>query len=265
MSQEPTTVSVVIPAYNAAQYLAEAVDSALAQTHQPVEVVVVDDGSQDGTPEVMASYGDRVVSVRKPNGGTASARNAGVRHASGEWVVFLDADDRLRPQYVERCLQHLAEHPEASYVYTQEEFFGDLQYVSEYPEFDAKRLAYENFVNPSALLPRELVLANPFTERQRTHEDWDFYLGLLRQGACGVLLDEPLKEYRRHPESKQARAGRYSVRMPLARLRIHLRNRDLLAERAVPVLLDDVARVARGATRGARTALSLTVKSRLRR
>jgi glycosyltransferase involved in cell wall biosynthesis len=261
----PEPVSIVIPAYNAEAFLAEAIESALGQTHQPVEVVVVDDGSVDGTSDVIRSFGDSVQFVQKENGGTASARNAGARRATGRWIVFLDADDRLHPPYVERCLQHLGEHPSARYVYTQERFFGDLEYVSSYPPFDSQRLVYENFVNPSALLPRDVVIAHPFTEGQRTHEDWDFYLKLLREGMTGVLLDEPLKDYRRHADSKQARAGTYSVRMPMARLRIHVRHRDLLGEQAARVLSDDVARVARGAVRGIRTWLSLAVRRRLRR
>jgi hypothetical protein len=183
-------------------------------------------------------------------------------------VVFLDADDRLRPTYVERCLTHLAEHPEAGYVYTQELFFGDLSYESSYPPFDAARLAVENFINPSALLRRSDALASPYREGQRTHEDWDFYLGQLRRGVTGVLLDEVLKDYRRHAMAKQAQAGRYRVRMPVARLRIHARHRDLLGDRAMAVLAADVVRVARGAVAGARTAASLRARSataRLRR
>lgn len=258
-------VSIVIPAYNAELYLREAVDSALAQTHPRIEVVVVDDGSTDGTSAVIRSLPDRVTTISKANGGTASARNAGARVARGQWVVFLDADDRLRPEYVSRCLAHLAAHPEAGYVYTQERFFGELEYESDYPPFDARRLVDTNFVNPSALLPLHLVKAHPYTEAQRTHEDWDFYLGLLRQGVQGVLLDEVLKEYRRHGGAKQAQAARYRVRMPLARLRIHLRHRDLLGRDAVRLLADDLRRVAHGAWHGSRTAVSLAVRRRVDR
>jgi glycosyltransferase involved in cell wall biosynthesis len=254
------SVSIVIPAFNAEPYLAEAVESALAQTHTLIEVVVVDDGSDDRTPEVIRSFGERIRSARKANGGTASARNVGVRMATGEFVVFLDADDRLLPTYVERCLAHLAAHPGAGYVYTQERFFGDLDRMSDYPPFDSSRLALANFVNPSALLRRTDVLSTLYNEKQRTHEDWDFYLGLLKRGVTGVLLDESLKEYRRHPGAKQAQAGKYQLRMPVARLRIHLRHRDLLGRAAPAVLTRDVARVLRGAVRGSRTAVSLWVR-----
>src|SRR3954469_14377816 len=88
-------VSVVINNFNYERYVGEAIDSALAQHQDDVEVVVVDDGSTDGSAEVIGSFGDRVVPVLKPNGGQGSAFNAGFAAASGEVVIFLDADDRL--------------------------------------------------------------------------------------------------------------------------------------------------------------------------
>ncbi|MBS0639451.1 MAG: glycosyltransferase [Acetobacteraceae bacterium] len=87
------TVSVLIPAYNAATHLARSVDSVLAQTHQPLEILVIDDGSRDRTAEVAGSFGPPVRLIRKENGGPASARNRGAREAKGEWLALLDADD----------------------------------------------------------------------------------------------------------------------------------------------------------------------------
>ncbi|MDR5708499.1 MAG: glycosyltransferase family 2 protein, partial [Armatimonadota bacterium] len=94
------TVSLVIPAHNAEAYLREALDSVFAQTRPPDEVIVVDDGSLDRTPEIAASYGDRVRLVRQPNRGEAAARNTGVRVAQGELIAFLDADDAWLPGYL---------------------------------------------------------------------------------------------------------------------------------------------------------------------
>lgn len=92
-SRQNATVSVVIPAYNAAGFLGEALESVFAQTYQPIEVIVVDDGSEDETPQVVAGYAGKVTYLRKQRGGPASARNAGIRAASGEWIAFQDADD----------------------------------------------------------------------------------------------------------------------------------------------------------------------------
>ncbi|HEY8290082.1 MAG TPA: glycosyltransferase family A protein, partial [Acetobacteraceae bacterium] len=87
------TVSVIIPAYNAATHIKRAVDSALAQTHPPLEILVVDDGSKDRTAEVVAALPAPVRLIRKPNGGPATARNLGASQASGDWLALLDADD----------------------------------------------------------------------------------------------------------------------------------------------------------------------------
>jgi glycosyltransferase involved in cell wall biosynthesis len=93
-------VSVVIPAFNAAQTLSETIRSVLAQTYAPIEIVVVDDGSTDDTAQVLDSFGSTIKCVRKPNGGLASARNAGCAAAQGEYIALLDADDLCTPQRI---------------------------------------------------------------------------------------------------------------------------------------------------------------------
>jgi glycosyltransferase involved in cell wall biosynthesis len=97
-------VTIVIPVHNGEPYLAEAIDSVLAQTYPHCEIVVVDDGSTDRTPAIIQGYGDRVRSVRQENAGVAAARNHGIRLARAEWIAFLDADDRLHRAKVERQL-----------------------------------------------------------------------------------------------------------------------------------------------------------------
>src|SRR3990172_8271100 len=90
-------VTVVIPSHNYARYVGDAVQSVLAQTYVPVEVIVVDDGSTDDTLQVLARFGDRIRVLRLPGHGVAHARNAGLRAAMGEFIVFVDADDVLLP------------------------------------------------------------------------------------------------------------------------------------------------------------------------
>jgi glycosyltransferase involved in cell wall biosynthesis len=93
-------VSVLVPAYNAAAFLGETIDSLLAQSYPNVEIIVVDDGSKDDTPKVIARYGDRVRSKRQPNGGLAAARNAAFELARGYYVAWLDADDVAEPERI---------------------------------------------------------------------------------------------------------------------------------------------------------------------
>ena len=91
------TISVIIPTYNRAHCVSEAIDSVLAQDPPADEVIVIDDGSTDSTPEVLAGYGDRITVVQQPNAGAGAARTAGLRHASGDWITFLDSDDLWYP------------------------------------------------------------------------------------------------------------------------------------------------------------------------
>jgi hypothetical protein len=113
-----SNVSVVIPAYNAAATVAEAIDSALAQTLPPFEVIVVDDGSTDSTAKVLARYQDRIRVISQRNGGLSSARNAALRIASGEYVAFLDADDVWMPQMLARTVPFLDADPKCVLVFT---------------------------------------------------------------------------------------------------------------------------------------------------
>lgn len=100
-----SNVSIIIPAYNAAAYLAEAIESALNQTHKVDSVIVVDDGSTDGTAEVAEQFASQVKLLRQSNAGVCVARNLGAAETRADWLLFLDADDRLLPDAVERLIQ----------------------------------------------------------------------------------------------------------------------------------------------------------------
>jgi glycosyltransferase involved in cell wall biosynthesis len=110
-------VSVMIGVYNGAPYLGEAIDSVLAQTHEPVELIVVDDGSTDDSAAIAESYGARLRCIRQERGGMAAARNSAVEAASGEFFAFLDADDRFPPDKLERQLEIFEQDPELDVVY----------------------------------------------------------------------------------------------------------------------------------------------------
>jgi glycosyltransferase involved in cell wall biosynthesis len=111
-------VSVVIPTYNYARFVSEAVDSVLAQTYPSLEVVVVDDGSTDDTREVLARYGDRIRYIYQPNAGLPAARNTGIKAARGEFIGLLDSDDVFHPRKFELQMRYMLAHPEVGMLAT---------------------------------------------------------------------------------------------------------------------------------------------------
>ncbi len=110
-------ISVVIPAYNAAQTVGRAIDSVLAQTRPADEVFVIDDGSSDGTAEVIRSYGDKVTLIQQQNAGVSVARNAGIEAATGDWIAFLDSDDEWLPEKLQCQTEHLQRNPDLAWTY----------------------------------------------------------------------------------------------------------------------------------------------------
>jgi glycosyltransferase involved in cell wall biosynthesis len=204
-------VSVVIPAYNSAAFLAEALDSVLGQTRAIGEVVVVDDGSTDQTPAVAASYESAGVRyVRQQNNGPSEARNTGIRETSGDLVAFLDADDIWLPDKVEKQVGYLEAHPEVDLV------SGDLWFWR--VDANVRRLmktgfrhgsnpkhevAVRNVVgNTSAVMVRRVALeaVGGFDPALRYGEDWDLWIRLVERSGVG-FLHQPVIVYRWHSDS----------------------------------------------------------------
>lgn len=211
-------VSVVIPAYNYERFLPEAIDSVLAQTYAPIEVIVVDDGSTDNTKAVVAAYGDKVRYVYQNNAGLSAARNTGIRNAKYDFLGFLDADDYWKPNFVARGMELFQQ---LSLDYAVVAF--QSQFVDEF----GKELTKKNFpeVTVGALNHRDVLLKNRFAadavlvrktalleagfydEKLRSSEDRDMWV---RIGAKYPLyLDtERLALIRRHGNSMSRNAGR---------------------------------------------------------
>jgi glycosyltransferase involved in cell wall biosynthesis len=201
-------VSVVIPVYNRADLLPRSIESALAQTCPTREIIVVDDGSTDGSAEAASRCGGSVRVIRQANQGVAAARNAGIRAASSEWVAFLDADDALLPQAIESNLACAAAHPEADVIYGDaivvdsggraEGLFLDGKPPAEGWVFD--RLLNSGFINCSAVMVRRQALLDVglFRAGMRHAEDYELWLRLAR--LCEfAMVPEPIAVYYRQP------------------------------------------------------------------
>jgi glycosyltransferase involved in cell wall biosynthesis len=209
---ENNFVSVVMPAYNAERYVCEAIDSVLAQTHLDRELIVVDDGSSDGTAGLLERYGDAIRVIRQHNQGSGAACNAGVYAARGPWIALLDADDLWLPQKLELQLQ--ASRGRAI-SYTDMTYFGEsigaeIRRSSFSPGragFVLEELLVENFIPKSSVLVlRDAFLeSGGFPSKYYTVEDWPLWLSICAKHAVGYL-NEPVLRYRVHPKSKSMAA-----------------------------------------------------------
>ncbi|WP_435011867.1 glycosyltransferase family 2 protein (plasmid) [Tundrisphaera lichenicola] len=200
------TVSVIIPAYNSAKYVVEAVSSALASRDVEPEIIVIDDGSTDDTWEALDRFGDVILKVRQDRGGPYRARNLGASLARGEWLAFLDADDIWSPDKLSRQLQ-LADDS-TGLIYTDRLNFGDIQHVAERQsdsvtlwEGDVfKPLLLGNFITLSSVLIRKgwFDRLGGFSVEHRGVQDWDLWLRYSAEGGLVKLCREPLTHYRWH-------------------------------------------------------------------
>ena len=199
-------ISVVIPTYNYGRFLREAIDSVLAQTYAPLEILVVDDGSTDDTEQIVASYGERVRYIRQRNAGVGAARNNGIAQARGEYVAFLDSDDIWLPQKLEKQIARFEADPELGLVYCGAERFNESGVVSVSLEgsegWIAPRLlgldAEVITAGSGIMVPRRVAEeAGGFDVRLPPSEDWDFAYRIAVRYRVGFVR-EVLVRYRQH-------------------------------------------------------------------
>ena len=196
-------VSVVIPAYNQGQFVRDAVLSALEQTYQPLEVIVIDDGGTDDTRQQLEPFFDRITYVCQRNAGVAAARNAGIRRARGEWIALLDADDLWHPQKLEVQLRAVRGREDVALVGSP---IGSSLVDSRLPTPVVRELTLRDFllssrIGPSSALIRRrcFEIVGSFDETLSSVEDRDMWLRLAGGGFTCVLVDSPCWWYRCHP------------------------------------------------------------------
>jgi glycosyltransferase involved in cell wall biosynthesis len=241
-------VSVLVPCYNDGAFLAEAVDSALAQTLADIEIVVVDDGSNDpATRKILESFHrpkTRVIHV--PHGGLAAARNRGLAETTGRYVCALDADDRLDPRFLEKTVAVLDRDPSAAFVSAWLRAFGDETFEWKPERCDLATLLTENTVLTAALVRREALEAVGGYDGAmpaQGDEDWDLWLTLVERGGRGVIVPEVLFHYRRRAGSMSRDCWHGPGHMPLARYRLG-KHREAYRDHLFEVLLRQEAETA---------------------
>lgn len=193
-------VAVVIPCHNYGAFLREAVESVLAQTHAPTEIVIVDDASTDDTQTVARSFAGRGVrTIRGEWHNVGAARNAGLDATRSRYVVFLDADDMLHPEYLRCGLRALESDSAAGIAYTDHQFFGRRKYYHKTPAaFDWEIFDTTNVINAAAMVRREALLqAGGWSLETGQHADWITWRRILRL-RWRALHSDGLLYYRVH-------------------------------------------------------------------
>jgi glycosyltransferase involved in cell wall biosynthesis len=217
-------VSIVIPCFNTGRYVGEAIESALAQTYKPVEVVVVDDGSTDDSAAIARRYsGVRV--IRQSNQGVAVARNRGLGECAGEFVVFNDADDRLLPRAVEAGVSVLERQPGAALAYGFHRIIGDGASGISTSRAEITDAGYARFLRGHSFTPpgsavfrrSAVVTLGGFLQQPFPVEDYEFYLRVARIFPVHCH-NETVVEYRLHEENASGRMHRARVLRQIMRV-----------------------------------------------
>ena len=201
-------VSLIIPAYNAEEYIVECLESLFAQSYKNIEIMIIDDGSKDKTAEIIGKYGDRIhYFYHNTSGGPAAPRNVGIAHSQGEYLCFFDSDDIMAPDCISRQVDFLQRHPDVGMVFCNYRNFDSIQayeksHFQTCPELSAllanrqeiilpnpcRMLAKENFGIMGTLMIRRSMLQyeSKFNEDLTSSVDFHFYYKLARFTQVGI-------------------------------------------------------------------------------
>ncbi|EGF29874.1 glycosyltransferase family 2 protein [Rhodopirellula baltica] len=192
------TISVVIPAYNAESFLAEAIESCLAQTRQPNQIIVIDDGSTDRTAEVARSFADSVTLVPLERSGAGVARNAGLAAATGDYIAMLDADDRMVPNRLQLQMELFEARPEVGIVFGHQLIFQDGEDPVEHHEKGTGRVLTPCVTGTVTCRRSVFDDVGPFSIDPDTIEVLDWFARADDQGILKASVEEVVLYRRRH-------------------------------------------------------------------
>lgn len=199
--QSKIVVSVIVPAYNYANYLPECLDSVKAQSFQNWECIIIDNGSTDNTKEVVQKYvtnDSRFKYLYTENKGVSKARNLGVKNSSGEFILPLDADDKIHPSLLQKEVEQHQKNKDLTLVYSEAELFGNSSGKWNLPEYSFKDMLVENSIFCTAMYKRaDFDRVGGYNENMHEgFEDWDFWIALLQNDAKVYRVPEVLFYYR---------------------------------------------------------------------
>ena len=209
-------VSVIVPIYNAAPYLQETLDSILASTYRPVEVVMVDDGSKDNSLSIAKSYCEQYAEckvIEQANRGVSAARNSAIRAAKGTYILPVDADDKIADTFIQKAVDIIEENNNVRVVGCRCWMFGAVDKEWELPQFSHALLARKNMIPATALYRKsDWQRCGGYCEQEIYREDWDFWLSMMELGGTFYKIDEVLFYYRISTGSRRVLAkGRKKI------------------------------------------------------
>ena len=209
-------VSVIVPIYNAAPYLQETLDSILASTYRPIEVVMVDDGSKDNSLYIAKSYCEQYAEckvIEQANRGVSAARNSAIRAAKGTYILPVDADDKIADTFIQKAVDIIEENNNVRVVGCRCWMFGAVDKEWELPQFSHALLARKNMIPATALYRKsDWQHCGGYCEQEIYREDWDFWLSMMELGGTFYKIDEVLFYYRISTGSRRVLAkGRKKI------------------------------------------------------
>jgi len=195
-------VSIIIANYNYADFLAETIRSAQAQTYPNIEILFIDDGSTDNSPDVASQFD--ITILAQENQGVCAARNNALSFAKGKYVIFLDADDILMPMAVEKLYNLMCgSKADIGYIYGQMEYFDRKTGLFPSRQFCSKALAKGNYISVTCLFEKsKLIEKGGFDRGLVVREDWELFIRLWHHGIKGRLLSEPILKCRKHKDGQ---------------------------------------------------------------
>jgi len=237
MDEATPLISVIMPCYNYGHFLPDALESVLAQKYSHLECIVIDDGSTDNTRKIACGYCDRdprIAYVHQQNQGLSAARNTGIRHASGKYILPLDADDKIAPDYARMAVPVLEERPSVGIVYCEARFFGSVNKRFELPPYAFPDILLANSIFASAFFRKEdWARCGGYKENMKDGwEDYDFWLSLIELGREIYKIPHELFFYRQGHTSMQkiANACQENLYAQIARNHpdLYIKNMDFL-------------------------------------
>ncbi len=226
-------VSVIIPCYNQGHYLKDAVNSVLSSTFRDYEIIIVNDGSTDDSAKYIDALDyPNVIKINQPNQGVSQARNNAILRASGQYILPLDADDKISASYIESAVNSLEQDKDLVIVYCDAEFFGDKQGKWNLPKFSMKCMLRSNMIFVSAFFRKEdWEKVNGYDEAMESGlEDWEFWISILSLGRKTYRIPAVHFYYRQHDECRTVKLKAQDEQFQQLHTKVYLKHQAFYAK-----------------------------------